>query len=301
MYENIEFVVCAAGECTRNYPHTKAVAHKSLLPMGDKRMIDYVLQDIIKIGGRHITFVCSNQKTINMFKNAFTFDKSVIQKLNDKGYPQLADIISETILPKDVDLKFVIQKEPLGTAHALYCARHAIKNRHAVLIFPDDIWLTKDKKNPHIKRLLDAFLKNPKTALITAIWREDVSENAVLLNNRIIEKPNQIFTHISGWDPNVLPNEMIKFMVRQGPTRIQQAKKTKKEWLYMDIINDFLDAGGEQKGFKVEMFMKKDDVELFDSGNLFVYEQSQLKMLLVHSKNKKENQKLAKQLLQQEK
>ena len=297
MYENIEFVVCAAGECTRNYPHTKSGIHKALLPMGDKRMIDYVLQDILHIGGRHITFICSNQKAVNMFKTAFSFNQKDVKKLQNRGYDALADIIAETILPKDIDLKFVIQKEPLGTAHALYTARNAIQNRHVVLIFPDDIWLTKDKKNPHIKRLLTAFLKNPKTALITAIWRKNVSENAVLINNRIIEKPNNIFTHISGWDPNVLPNEMIKFLVKQAPERIQRVKKTKKEWYYMDIINDFLDAGGEKAGYKVEMFLKKDDVELFDSGNLFAYEESLLKMLLTQSKHKKQHQKLAKQIL----
>ena len=46
-----------------------------------------------------------------------------------------------------------------------------------------------------------------------------------------------------------------------------------------------------------EMFLKKDDVELFDSGNLFAYEESLLKMLLTQSKHKKQHQKLAKQIL----
>ena len=65
MYENLEFVICAAGECTRNFPHSKAIAHKSLLPMGDKRIIDYTLKDIVQMGAKHITIVCSNKKVIN--------------------------------------------------------------------------------------------------------------------------------------------------------------------------------------------------------------------------------------------
>ena len=57
MYDNIEFVVACGGLSTRNFPHSKALAHKSLLPFGDVRLIDHVLGEIIKMGGRHITFV----------------------------------------------------------------------------------------------------------------------------------------------------------------------------------------------------------------------------------------------------
>ena len=297
MYENIEFVICTAGECTRNYPHSRAIAHKSLLPMGDKRIIDYVLQDILSIGGRHITFVCSNKTAVDAFKKALSFDKKIVQKLRDKGHKEIADIVDETILPANIDLKFVIQKEPLGTGHVLYAARKAIKNRHVVLIFPDDIILSHNKKNPHMKRLLTAFLKNPKTALITAIWREDVSDNAILLNNRIIEKPTHTLTHISGWDPNVLPKEMVQFAIKRAPEKIKRVHETKKEWYYTDAINDFLDRGGEAAGFKVEMFLLSDKDQMVDTGRLLAYEQALLMMLLRHSKYQKQHQQLAKKII----
>ena len=47
MYDNIEFVICCGGESTRNFPHSKGIPHKSLMPFGDMRLIDYVLKDII--------------------------------------------------------------------------------------------------------------------------------------------------------------------------------------------------------------------------------------------------------------
>ena len=43
--------------------------------------------------------------------------------------------------------KFILQKEPLGTAHVLYCARKEIGTRHVAIIFPDDIVLSKDALN----------------------------------------------------------------------------------------------------------------------------------------------------------
>ena len=81
MYDNIEFVICCGGESTRNFPHAKGIAHKSLMPFGDIRLIDHVLGDIIRIGGRHITIVsCANQ-VIKMFKRALETDTKVYDKL----------------------------------------------------------------------------------------------------------------------------------------------------------------------------------------------------------------------------
>lgn len=297
MYDNIEFVICAAGECTRNFPHSKAIAHKSLLPMGDVRIIDYTLQDIVRAGGRHITFVCSNQKVIDDFKHALATDTKTEQKLRTKGKNDIADILKSTFLPGDIDLKFVIQDEPLGTGHVLYVAREAIQNRHVVLIFPDDIIISKNPKQSHFKRLVDTFLKNPKTILITGLWREDVSNNAILVNNRIIEKPKNPTSHIAGMSPNVIPNEIIQFLVGQGPEKVQKAREEHKEWIYQDSVNSFLDQGGEAQGFKVEMFLKADEDQMLDTGNLALYEQCQLKMLLEHSQYKEQNKEFIKKIL----
>ena len=297
MYDNIEFVICAAGECTRNLPHANSFIHKALLPMGDMRIIDYVLQDIIRMGGRHITFVCSNKQAIKNFQKSLGLNEDVAQKLRQKGHPQIADIVTQTLLPKDTDLKFVIQKEPLGTAHVLYVARKAIQNRHVVIIFPDDIIISKDPHTPHIKRLVDAFLKDPNTALLTGLWRDDVRNNAILVNGRIVEKPKKATTHIAGMSPNVLPQKLIQALVSNAPKKIKQIRRNHKEWFYTDVINDFLDNGGEKQGFQVKMFLKADEDQMLDTGNLARYEQCQLEMLLKHSCYQKQNRTLARKLL----
>lgn len=297
MYENIEFVICAAGECTRNFPHSKAIAHKSLLPMGDKRIIDYTLKDIVQMGGRHVTFVCSNQQVVDSFKKALSNTPQVADKLRSKGKEDIAEILEDTFLPEDMDLKFAIQDEPLGTAHVLYVAKEAIQDRHVVLIFPDDIILSKDVHNSHFKRLVDAFLSNPKQVLLTGLWREDVSNNAIIENNRIVEKPKNPTSHIAGMSPNVLPNEIVKFLWQQAPQRLQEVKQNHKEWLYMDAVNDFLDQGGEQNGFSVAMFLKDDADEMLDTGNLFFYEQCCLETLLKCSRYKEQHKELVKKLL----
>ena len=299
MYDNIEFVICCGGESTRNFPHSKGIPHKCLMPFGDMRLIDYVLKDIVEMGGRHVTMVCSSEAVIASFKRALETDTRVEEKLRKKGKTDIADALKETFLPSDMDLKFVIQDKPLGTAHVLYCAEKEIGNRHVVIIFPDDIILSKDPENPHIKKLVDEFLKNPKRILLTGLWREDVSNNAILVDNRIVEKPKNPTSHIAGMSPNVLPQELIQYMRTHGQERMKSAMETGREWLYMDSANDFLDDGGEAAGFIPEMFIKSDEDMMIDTGALPLYEESLLLALLKLSRFKEHNCQVARQLLSQ--
>ena len=300
MYDNIEFVICCGGESTRNFPHSKGIPHKCLMPFGDLRLIDYVIKDIVEMGGRHITIVCSSEKVIDSFKRALETDTRVEEKLRLKGKTEIAEALKSTFLPQDIDLKFALQDKPLGTAHVLYCAAKEIGDRHVVIIFPDDIILSKDPKNPHIKKLVDDFLKNPRRILLTGLWREDVSNNAILVNNRIVEKPKNPTSHIAGMSPNVLPNELIQYIKTHATQRMQQALKTGREWLYMDSANDFLDAGGEQAGFKAEMFLKSNEDIMMDTGTLPLYELAQILALLKLSRFREQNRVLVRQILSEE-
>lgn len=297
MYDNIEFVICCGGESTRNFPHSKGIPHKCLMPFGDARLIDYVLRDIIAMGGRHITIVCSSNDVIKSFQRALETDKRVVEKLRSKGKTEIAEALQSTFLPQDVDLKFALQDKPLGTAHVLYCATKEIGDRHVVIIFPDDIILSKDPANPHIKKLVDEFLKDPKRILLTGLWREDVSNNAILVDNRIVEKPKNPTSHIAGMSPNVLPKEVIQYIKTHADQHMKQALETGKEWLYMDSVNDFLDDGGEQAGFKPEMFIKADEDLMMDTGTLPLYELAQIYALLKLSRFKEENRQIVLQLL----
>ncbi len=299
MYENIEFVICCAGESTRNFPHSKGIPHKCLMPFGDVRLIDYVLKDIITMGGRHITLVCSSNQVIDSFKRALETDKRVEDKLLSKGKTEIATALKSTFLPEDVDLKFVLQDKPLGTAHVLYCACQEIGDRDVALIFPDDIILSQDPNNPHIKKLVDEFLKNQKHILLTGLWREDVSNNSILVGNRLVEKPKNPTSHIGGMSPIMLPNQVIQYIRQNFSEKIQVAQETGKEWIYVDAINDFLDNGGEASGFVAEMFIKSDKDLMLDTGTLPLYELAQLHALLKLSRFKQENIRLARQLLEE--
>ena len=301
MYDNIEFVIACGGQSTRNFPHAKGLAHKCLMPFGDIRLIDYVLKEITDIGGRHITFVCSDEDTINTFKKALMRDEKTETKLRNKGKVVIADILKDTFLPEDIDLKFVIQEKPLGTSQVVGLAHRVSPERDAVLFFPDDIIVSAKKQDSHLKRMLDAFLKDKNQILLTGIYKEDVSNNAILHNKRLIEKPKNPTSHIGGYSPIIFPKACLDF-IETETTKIEQTGQMPNnlsvgEWVYVDGINSFLDTQPEDTPYQIKMFMKSDDDFLLDTGVLPLYEQAQLFTLLVHSRFKEQNQALVRKLL----
>lgn len=303
MYDNIEFIVACGGRSTRNYPHSKAVAHKSLMPFGDVRLIDVVLKDIVDMGAKHITLVCSNKEVIDVFKDALKTDTKTEEKLRKGGRDAIADALRSTFLPDDVDLKFVVQSEPLGTAHVLGLAHRVSPDRHGVLIFPDDIILNTGTDDSHLKKLVDEFLKNEQQVLITGVKKDDVSNNSIIQNGRLVEKPKNPTSFIGGYSPMVLPKGVMdlatqKTLEYETTGVLNASSAIAGEWIYTDLVNEFLDHM-EAKGihYDLKMFLKTDDYMLMDTGTLPLYEQCQLYALLKQSKFKEDNLAYVKKLL----
>lgn len=303
MYDKIEFIIACGGRSTRNYPHSKAVAHKSLLPFGDVRLIDVVLKDIIDMGAKHVTLVCSNADVIRVFQDALKTDIKTETKLRNGGKIAIADALKSTFLPDDMDLKFVIQEEPLGTAHVLGLAHRVSSDRHGVLIFPDDLILNTGTESSHLKKLVDDFLQDEKQISITGVLKTDVSNNSIIQEGRLIEKPKNPTSFIGGYSPMVFPKELLdvatqKTTVYEQTGVLETSSAIAGEWIYTDLVNGFLDdmdAAGTPFGLK--MFLKTDEYMLMDTGSLPLYEQCQLYALLKCSRFKEDNLSYVKQLL----
>ncbi len=302
MYENIEFIVACAGKSTRNFPHSKGIAHKCLLPFGDIRLIDCVLQDIVRMGARHITLVVSDQTTIDAFQEALKTDLKTESKLRNGGRERIADVLRATFLPDDIDLKYVIQEKPIGTAQVLGLAHRLSPERHGVLIFPDDLIDSTKAKVPFVKKITDSFLQDPKKILLTGIVKEDVSNNAIISNKRLIEKPKNPTSNIAGYSPIVLPKECLD-SIEKETAEIEKTGQMPEglslgEWVYTDGINSFLDKEGEENGFAVEMeILVPSNYEMMDTGSLPLYEQALIRELLTRSFFAQENREYVRKLL----
>lgn len=299
--DDIEFIVPCGGKSTRNYPHSKGLPHKSLMPFGDGRLIDRILADILHTGGRHITIVCSHPDVVDSFREALAPDPAMVEKLRQKGRSEIADALAATFLPPDVDLKYVVQDKPIGTAHVLGLAHRLSPQRHAMLVFPDDVILSHDPQDTHFQRLIRAFLEDPRQVLLTGIEKEDVSNNAIIHNNRLIEKPKIAYNHVGGFSPIMIPRQALDFIMGQVDTYERTGKLPDNlpmaEWVYTDGINQFLDTQAPDAGFTVKMFLKRPEDLLLDTGALPLYQAAQVRALLTLSQFKKANRQLAAELL----
>ena len=126
-----------AGLGTRFLPATKVVA-KEMLPVLDKPLIQYAVDEAVDAGADTLIFVT------NRYKHAIAdyFDKAyeLESKLHEKGKSELLALVQGT-LPRHVRAIFVTQPEALGLGHAVLCARPVVGDEPFGVVLPDDlIW-----------------------------------------------------------------------------------------------------------------------------------------------------------------
>ncbi|AND68570.1 UTP--glucose-1-phosphate uridylyltransferase [Dyella thiooxydans] len=128
-----------AGLGTRFLPATKVVA-KEMLPVLDRPLIQYAVDEAVDAGADTLVFVT------NRYKHAIAdyFDKAyeLEAKLQEKGKSDLLAMVQGT-LPRHVRAIFVTQPEALGLGHAVLCAKPVVGDEPFGVILPDDlIWNT---------------------------------------------------------------------------------------------------------------------------------------------------------------
>ena len=128
-----------AGLGTRFLPATKTVP-KEMLPVVDKPLIQYAVDEAIEAGCDTLIFIT------NRYKHAVAdyFDKAyeLEQKLEKSGKSELLALIRD-VLPPNVRAVFVTQAEALGLGHAVLCAKPVVGDEPFAVLLPDDlIWNT---------------------------------------------------------------------------------------------------------------------------------------------------------------
>jgi len=126
-----------AGLGTRFLPATKTVP-KEMLPIIDKPLIQYAVDEAIEAGCDTLVFVT------NRYKHAVAdyFDKAyeLEQKLERAGKHEQLELV-RNVLPSHVRAVFVTQAEALGLGHAVLCAKSVIGDEPFAVLLPDDlIW-----------------------------------------------------------------------------------------------------------------------------------------------------------------
>ncbi|HIM36954.1 MAG TPA: UTP--glucose-1-phosphate uridylyltransferase [Dehalococcoidia bacterium] len=125
-------VIPAAGLGTRFLPVTKSVP-KELLPILDKPMLQYAVEEAAEAGIEQVIIVTSPGK--ESIASYFQPQPDLDSRLS--GSPELLDKVRHA--SNLAEVSFVIQEQPLGLGHAVLTAREAVDDEPFVVILPDDI------------------------------------------------------------------------------------------------------------------------------------------------------------------
>ena len=154
-------VITVAGMGTRLLPATKAMP-KEMLPVLDKPVLQYIVEEMAASGITEIIFITSAQK--RAIEDHFDRDRALESFLEQKGKLEALQPLMD--LTHKVRFFYTRQSEPLGNGHALLCAREFIGDEPFVFSDGDSII---DGKTPVIKQLLTVF--NAKKSSVIGVQK----------------------------------------------------------------------------------------------------------------------------------
>jgi UTP--glucose-1-phosphate uridylyltransferase len=181
-----------AGLGTRFLPATKAMP-KELLPVIDKPLIQYAVEEAIAAGIDTLIFITGRNK--RAIEDHFDGNNELEMALRLKGKDEMADMV-KNILPKGVECIFVRQPEQLGLGNAVLCAERVVGNDPFALLLADD-FLTYSGKGI-TSDLIRGFEKSGKSQLsVMKVNGPEISKYGVIVPDDatglvagLIEKPN---------------------------------------------------------------------------------------------------------------
>lgn len=190
-----------AGLGTRFLPATKA-SPKEMLPLIDKPLVQYVVEEAVASGIQQILFVTGRGK--RSLEDHFDLSVELEAHLYDKGKDAELSQIRE--IAEMVDIFYVRQKQALGLGHAILCARDFVNDEPFAVLLGDDII---DATPPCLKQLVDVYSKyqGPVVAL-ERIPKEQISSYGCVSANRITDRVVEVTSLVEKPKPEEAPSDL---------------------------------------------------------------------------------------------
>ena len=178
-------VLPVAGFGTRFLPATKATP-KEMLPIIDKPLVQYAVEEAIKIGIEEIIFITNPSKY--SIKNHF--DKSLLleEKLIKSGKFDFVEKLNPSEF-NDIKFTYINQQEQKGLGHAILLAEDFINNEPFAVLLPDDLFFS---EKSCLMQLEEVYRQtNSSVIAVNKIDAHNIHKYGVIkpgfVNNRAIE------------------------------------------------------------------------------------------------------------------
>ena len=238
-------VIPAAGFGTRFLPQTKAMP-KEMLPIVDKPVIQYVVEDAIAAGIEDILIVTGSQK--RSIEDHFDHSFELETRLEESGKTKQLEEIRK--IAELANFHYLRQKGPLGNATPILNTKDFVGDEPFLVLWGDDFF---DAAPSRSRQLIDAYEKNGGSAILSSIRtnkKEDYDryafstgtekEPGLLKIASVVEKPgagaiNSDYANVSGY-----LYEPVIFDALEEALNAYQAGGSKGEFVYTDALNILL-------------------------------------------------------------
>lgn len=284
-------VIPVAGLGTRMLPATKAIP-KEMLPIVDKPLIQYVVNEAVAAGIKDIILVTHSSK--NAIENHFDRSFELEATLEKRVKRQLLDEI-QSICPHDVTIMHVRQGIAKGLGHAISCAKSLVNGEPFAVILPDDLIdeYSSDYSKDNLKKMISRYEETGKSQImVEQVPMEDTSSYGVIdvpeeFKNRVIEPETDIT--IKGFSEKPKVDEAPSNLAIVGRYVLSPAI-----WELLDETP--IGAGDEiQLTDALKLLLRQEEIEAFvlkgrrlDCGSKFGYVKAFIEYALRHPKLQEE-------------
>jgi UTP--glucose-1-phosphate uridylyltransferase len=185
-----------AGLGTRFLPATKA-SPKEMLPVVDKPLIQYAVEEAYSAGIRDMIFVTGRSKRAieDHFDTSYELENE-LEKANKQALLQ----VLRSIAPDDMTFSYVRQPRSLGLGHAVLCAEHLVGNEPFAVLLADDLMVGPPGGRSVLGQMVDCFDAHQQSVIAVqevpldqtrryGIVAADIVSPGLMKINKIVEKP----------------------------------------------------------------------------------------------------------------
>ena len=266
-------VIPAAGFGTRFLPQTKAMP-KEMLPIVDKPVIQYVVEELVASGITDIVIVTGWHK--RAIEDHFDYPNELIQTLKEQGKFELLDSVKKTA--ELANFIYIRQKGPYGNGTPVLCAKSVIGDEPFVVIWGDEFIYAHP---PRVLQCIEVFEKygDPVISAVR-VPKQDVSrygiveatnvEKNIWQINKLLEKPSreEAPSNLAAHGCYVLTPDIFPILEKIGPG------KSGEIWL-TDAIKKLMKS---RPVYACEV----KDAKYYDTGNKLEYLKTVVEFALQH-------------------
>lgn len=241
-------IIPVAGWGTRRLPITKII-EKSMLPVGNRPLVDYSVQELIKAGVKDIYMVISNVEPCQV-QEFYKDNLALNQYLIERGKSDRLELAKT--LPDDVTIHYTVQdpSDKYGTAVPIAMVAKEYNLDEPVLVFMGDDFIWNPDGESAAESLINSIKSEDESAILgVEIPKEEVEKYGVLSEQDgklvgVVEKPkaNEAPSNLINVSKYIISPELLKKIVSYVEENDFGPKD--QEYMITDPIYDYIKSGG---------------------------------------------------------